>query len=298
MKIAYLITAYKDTLHLKRLINSLKTDTTKFFIHVDLKVDIDSFSDLIKESAVQFIEERYLIHWGGYSQVRSIVALMRAMINSKTRFDRVVVLSGQDYPLFSNSQIVKEFEKNPQKQYLTGYNITQGQNEGQKRKILQFHFLDPAVSKKKRLFKYAVNKLHLKRKGTIRFNGKRNDVYFGSDYWALTYDCALYVYNTLTRNRLLRFHLMFSFVPSEIFVHTIVFNSEKYKEHVEFYPAKEYHGLSTLTPLHYIEYTNQIKIFEENYYDTLLNSGKMFFRKAETGISDKLLDKIDQKRIQ
>lgn len=48
-----------------------------------------------------------------------------------------------------------------------------------------------------------------------------------------------------------------------------------------------------ITFTHYIEYRDGIKIFIEEDFDKLMNSGKMFCRKVYTGISDSLLNKID-----
>ena len=47
MRIAYLISAYKDPIHLKRLISALShgvEDTVSFFINIDAKVDIRPFA--------------------------------------------------------------------------------------------------------------------------------------------------------------------------------------------------------------------------------------------------------------
>lgn len=46
MRIAYLISAYKDPIHLRRLISALShgvEDSVSFFIHIDAKLDIRPF---------------------------------------------------------------------------------------------------------------------------------------------------------------------------------------------------------------------------------------------------------------
>jgi hypothetical protein len=77
-------------------------------------------------------------------------------------------------------------------------------------------------------------------------------------------------------------------------VQTIVFNSR-------FAPAAQlcegsYRGLASLTPLHHLEYTDAIRVFEEDDFEGLLASGKIFFRKAQSGRSDGLLAKVDAYR--
>lgn len=77
-------------------------------------------------------------------------------------------------------------------------------------------------------------------------------------------------------------------------IQTIVFNSKFASRAILF--EGEYPGLPKLTPLHYIEYGKEIKVFIENGYDTLIKSDKMFFRKARTEPSDTLIEKIDKRR--
>ena len=77
-------------------------------------------------------------------------------------------------------------------------------------------------------------------------------------------------------------------------VQTIVFNSKYAKKAI--LHEGEYPGLVGLTPLHYIEYNGLIRVYDEDDFEMLINSGKMFVRKVKSGISDKLISKIDQYR--
>ena len=47
MKIAYLISAYKDPQQLSRMVQALHTEDTRFFVHVDANVDIKPFISVI-----------------------------------------------------------------------------------------------------------------------------------------------------------------------------------------------------------------------------------------------------------
>jgi len=294
MKLVYLISAYKDPIHLKRLISSLNEGAVSFYIHVDKKVDINNFTSIIQSKNIFFIRKRYNISWGTYSQVRSIFALIKAILaNNDSNIDRVVLISAQDYPIMSNSEIIETFIKNPLKQYLIGYNVTHGITE-QQNKINCYHFLEIKNLLIRKYITKIVNKT-LQKKTQVLLNNRYVDVYTGSDYWALTYDCVDYIYKTYKKEHRLRNYFRFSFVPSESIVHTIVFNSE-YKSNVEICEPQHYKGLYTCTPLHYIQYREHIKIFKLEDYDELANSGKMFFRKASSEESSDLLEKIDLDR--
>ena len=117
----------------------------------------------------------------------------------------------------------------------------------------------------------------------------------GSDYWSLTFECAKYVFEKLCKEKSFIKYFKTSFVPSEMCVQTIVFNS-KFSGNTISFNYEDYKGLANLTPLHYIEYGKSIKIFDETDFNTLINSGKMFFRKASTEKSMKLLNMIDEFR--
>ena len=70
MKIAYLISAYKDPIHLRRLISALShgvEDTVSFFIHIDAKVNISPFIDKCIGKNVFFTDNRYWVQWGVFT---------------------------------------------------------------------------------------------------------------------------------------------------------------------------------------------------------------------------------------
>lgn len=123
------------------------------------------------------------------------------------------------------------------------------------------------------------------------------DVYVGSDYWAITYECAQFVYEKMSApGSPFMKYFKYSYVPSEMCIQTIVFNSSFQKDALLYPSDKDYSGLNSLTPLHFIDYSHQIKILKENDFQMLINSNKMFFRKAETETSDRLLSQIDKLR--
>lgn len=290
MRLVYLITAYKDPVHLRRLIASLDGLNIFFYVHIDLNVNIKEFLIFDFPENVVFIEKRYRIQWGSYSQVKSIISLIDSMLaNCKEKIDRVALISGQDYPIISNKEIIKTFENNPSREFIIGYNLTLDKERS--RKVTKYHFLKIANHKKRKWFQWIANKI-AKKRPMVFFNSKYHDVYFGSDYWALTFDCLLFVYNTFKSEGKLRRYFMYSFVPSELFVHTIVFNS-RFAENAEIRIPEDYYGLYTCTPLHYIVYRESIKVFSTENYDEIVASNKMFFRKANTAISSELLNKID-----
>ena len=301
MKIAYLILAHTDPQQLKRLVSSLSNGENEFFIHIDKKMDIDNFKkQLIGIDNIHWAEKRYLITWCGYSQTNAILSNMKTMFDTNIKFDRVVMLTGLDYPLKSNEYMESEYNKYPEKQYMIGFNISKCSTKGQIWKITHYHFRDLNI-KNGRLSSMIsgiwirINHILPLRKKIYTREKDGYDIYMSSEYWSLTYDCVKYVYETYLEDKKLMKYLKTAFCPSEIFVPTIVFNS-KYAKDAMLYDHKEYLNLEVLTELHYIEYTSSIATYNENDLDKLMDSNKWFVRKLISGKSEKLIDKINEIR--
>ena len=108
MRIAYLILTHTDPQQLKRLVASLYVaDSTFFFIHVDAKQDIIPFQAALQDCHdYQFIPKRIAINWGGYSLCMAEKELLKASIQFTPICDRFILLSGLDYPLWSNKKML------------------------------------------------------------------------------------------------------------------------------------------------------------------------------------------------
>ena len=129
---------------------------------------------------------------------------------------------------------------------------------------------------------------------SVKCNGKSYDLYKGSDWWAVSADMAKYFMSFYDAHPAFVKYFRNSFSPNETIWQTIAFHS-LYANHC-ILTKGPVDGLEQLTPLTFIEYGKEIKVFTETDFNTLVNSGKMFCRKVVTGKSDKLLDMIDKYR--
>lgn len=306
-KIAYIITAYKDPMHLRRLIKALDF-YADFYIHIDRKVNIRPFlEELLSIQRNIYCINKYFINWGGFSQVLSQRELLHAVVHSGEKYKRVICLSGQDYPIFSNKKIHKVSDENPKKEFIAGLNISHDAPE-KVHKIDHYYFVDlfsgkyPILNKIiRKVLNVTNNILKLKKKNQSYLNGNVADIFFGSDYWSITYDCAKYVYNSLCRERKFLKYMKTAFTPSELSVNTIVFNSEFGENAIRMAKdydkgLEEYEAFERLSPIHYMVYKEKVYSLAYSDLNNILDSQKMFFRKAETGISDELMDQIDELR--
>ena len=128
-KIAYIITAHKDPAQLKRLISVLDFHSD-FYIHIDKKVDPEPFrKELSSLQREVYYTSKYTVTWGGYSSVLVQKEMLRAILHSGIKYKRIVCISGLDYPIYSNIRIHEMFDKNPEKEFITGQNISHDEPE-------------------------------------------------------------------------------------------------------------------------------------------------------------------------
>lgn len=298
-RIAYIISAYKDAAHLFRLVNALD-DKADFYIHIDLKADIRPFKELLGDKAT-FVPGHW-VSWGGWEQVEYQKELLAAVIHSGIEYARVVCLSGQDYPLWPNEKIHRYFNEHQETEFIAGMSLSASHDRKQRSKIENYHFFRNLKWRnlwlKNKLIVAArclMQLLPVHRDDILWIGDIEAEIYFGSDYWALTLPCARYVYDSLCKDyKDLSTYFKTCFVPSELCIQTIVFNSPFKKEALWYRGGDP--GLYRLTPLHYMEYGKAIKILTERDLPVLLQSRKMFCRKVASGDSDKLVEKIDAAR--
>ena len=305
MKIAYLISVYKDPEQLNRMIKALYREDTYFFIHIDAKTDIKDFSHFfdspLQKGRIKFTNRRFYVQWGGWNQVNYQKELLESCIISGVNFDRVFILTGQDYPLFSNSRIEEELGRQPKKEYIKGLNLSviTSQKEVLDRIVLYHYCRDLRIPYKyKKIFSFGcriiMKLLPIRKKSYIMIDGQRYDVYMSSSYMCLTYDCAKYVYEEMCVNKHLMKYFRWSFVPEEMVIPTIIFNS-RFKEQAITVNGI-YRGLKNLSSVTYFNYDKTIHVFTMDDYKELKESNMMFARKMQTGISDSLMNIIDEER--
>ena len=303
LKIAYLISVHKDHIQLGRMIKALYDgENTYFFIHVDAKCNQNDFESAIPlycKSNVQFTPNRYWIQWGGFNQVRYQQELSKSCISSNIPFDRIFLLTGQDYPLMSNEEINKILCENPNKEYVIGLNISKIDNPPKiKKKFVLFHFFrDLKTSYKiKKTFsgvsRILMSALPIRKKAYLVIDDIKWYVYQSSAMMCITSNLAHYILEKLSDKRIINY-FKYSFAPDEMVLPTILFNSP-FRDHCSLYKKDIYDGLKSLSAITYFNYGKEIQTFTLKNYDELKHSKKMFARKFATGISDSLMDKLDK----
>jgi len=124
VKMAYLVLAHHDPIHLERLVKSIDYNA-HIFIHLDQKTNIDSYIHIADMKSVDFIPERIKVYWGGVSMVKAILNLIKTALASKENFSHLVLLSGSDYPIKPVSTFYDFLKSNPDRQFIKLTNLNE-----------------------------------------------------------------------------------------------------------------------------------------------------------------------------
>ena len=216
-------------------------------------------------------------------------ALINEVLESPFEYKKIVNLTGTDFPVASNDQLISTLSSETN-EFIIGYRLATDKTDC-KDKVLYYYEYDKG--KNVRLFWAAIRKI-LKIKRFKDYDSIGYDFYFGSEYWALSYNVVLELMNIWKKDATLRKILKNASIPSEIWIHTLFFNS-KYAFKGEVF-EKQYEGLSKLAPLTYFVYKDAIKVLTAEDYNDILKSGKLFVRKVITGKSDDLIRSLSLHR--
>lgn len=299
MKLAFLISTHTDVSQLKRLVEALP-DNSVSFIHVDGKVDIAPFKEaFIGDERVVFIEHRVNVKWGSINEVEYQMELVRTALNSGEQFERLITISGMDYPVWSKEQIVQFFEQDREREYLTAIDVS---FPWRMSFIYQQYFFwihkhgsgwEYYVT---RAFGRALKMLGIKKPLRRKIGGKAYKLYKGAAWWAITLKLAKVILHEWDTNEELKDWLKWCMCPAELFAQTVALNDEVWREKCIL--DNEKYSLPMHTPLTYVTWVNEeIKTLDESDYDKIIQSNKMFCRKVASGKSDGLIELITKKEM-
>lgn len=101
----YLLLAKSEPQRLQRLVEALRTEQTRFLIHLDRTADETAFQALIDLDHVQLINTRIETRDAGFSMVEAILLLMQKASSSFPKASRFTLLSEAWYPAASNAAL-------------------------------------------------------------------------------------------------------------------------------------------------------------------------------------------------
>ncbi len=223
MKIAYLILCHKNISQVELLVNSLDDGNAYFFIHVDRKVE--SFTK-IKLNNVFYLpdDKRLEIKWASYKMIQATLALAESCLKANVSFDYVVLLSGQDFPIKTKSEIRAFFSEVQSWNYIDVLNLNKSDPQYkrlEKRNSLRY----PELVANNRLLRNAFIILTGGHKRTFSFIKKKKlnnlECYYGSQWWALQRECLSWMVSYVKANPDFESFFSSSLTPDESFFQTL-----------------------------------------------------------------------------
>lgn len=282
MNIAYLILSHKNQTQVETLIDTLSNENVDFFVHIDKKAD--NFN--IKENEHTFVippNKRVDIQWATNSMILATIELAHCMLETGRVYDYVFLLSGQDFPIKSNTEIVGFLEDN------SGYNfieVVPHSSSAYKIFIKRNELYYPYFMQKSSMCSKVLKRLYIyltggyghtfglfKRKKSLNLTFE-----FGSQWWCLTYECLSWIINYIDNDSELLKFFNNSLVPDECFFQTI-FMCSPYRE--------KRHGNLT-----FLEWSkkNHPRTFVEDDFGLLKSSDCLFARKFDLDVDSKIIE--------
>jgi hypothetical protein len=304
MRIAFLNLCHTEPKIVERVANKLtKNPNFDMYIHIDAKQYETPFRQLLNDNRqVYFIKNRQKVYWGGYNAILATMELIKEALASGRNYDYVVALQNLDYPIKSNEYIEEFFEKNKGTEFLRGCKIakTKDSHYYMKYKIYNDRDKDFYLTNKSKVRKILWDATNaLKSVKTVWFNGVHHEngedieLYYGTAQWAVTREFAEYLlefFNTHPKFNKRMEHIKF---PDEEYPQTVLHNS-RFKTKCVKYDEPEQRWLVNWRNIHYFEFPPEgVVTFNEKDFDKLMGLDELFVRKVRSGVSDKLLDMLD-----
>ncbi|PIE20689.1 MAG: hypothetical protein CSA61_00555 [Neptuniibacter caesariensis] len=308
--INYIILAHKNPHQLKRLIDRLDPAISAFFIHIDKHVDIGQFQALVEHYPnVKFVHDRHREEciWGDISLVKATINASKLALKYGNKSGYCVLLSGQDYPIKSNSYINKVLSSDNEKCYIDTLDAFEyWDNYGEADKRFRAYNLHPQGYKKPliSIYPFAHKKAYSYRNikaiyrtakiygwskiGSLNLRHKREDlsgidVKGGSQWWALPFSILDEVISFIEANSEYIQHHENTHVPDEVIFNSVVFHLVEKRRIYESLTFVKWGKDSDPHPL----------VLDSSNLNELesLSSGKLFARKFEPNSS--VLDALD-----
>ena len=306
MRINYLILAHKSPEQLELLAKTLKSSNSQIYIHIDAHSNLEIFrkNKYLFENCI-FIEKNVKIRWGGFSIVQGTLnGLEQIRENWMKDEDYTIIMSGQDFPLLSESVLMNNLKKYPWKSFIE-YRIQPNDEWNILNRVIKYHFhdlviptrLNNMVEKWVGIF-YDIKTLNLRNQISCyilqrivnliipkkKFFIKECQLYRGSQWQIINWKHVHHILNHLKNPKGEKLYNNFKYTagPDELFFQTLLLNST-HKDDIINEIAR------------YIDWKKGPwlpRILDESDYENIKKSDKRFARKFELPDSQKLINQI------
>jgi len=300
MRIAYLILSHVDPPQVVRLVKRLRGDDPDCFVlvHHDPQTSRLSARAFDGYERVAMLEPPMHVEWGGFTQVEVILRAMDYLVNDGPEFDRLVLLSGQDYPLASVGRLRERLERSGD-----------GELEHDGSAALHHRYLFAWYRLPRRLEGQLSDAIFSRLSG--RFNDRQPFVHFvsgrigcrlgirsrkapfdasfrpykGTTWWSLSARCVAYVREYVAaRPDVVAWYARRTLMPDESFFQTILYNAGRFSFRNDDGRFTRWNAPGDASPA----------FLQSSDLEVALASGKSFARKFDGRRDGDLLTMLDR----
>lgn len=295
----YLILGHRDPVQINLLIETLSP--SKIILHVDKKSHLRKKISLIESrSNLTIIDSKSSISvkWAGFSQVQAMWLLIDEALRILTPKEKIVFLSGSDFPIKSMIEINDFLERSIHTEYMRYFFLDE--REKDRNRWQNYHRWDWRVFKTQKGILYRLNSFFIRicsfLETTVR--GKKSTLNAplacGSQWFAISRECIV----ELKELRSQEFDSFFqtTFAPDELYFATLYSQSSYAKKNIdngEFVPNLEVSRIWQASNLSYVDESFN-RYLEISDLLQLSKSKYLFARKFDSQISREILDKLIQ----
>ena len=310
-KFLYLIASHTNPDQVVRLVNTIVkgSSDSQVLIHHDYS-NCYLNPSAFEMSNVHVLEDTVSVGWGEFSMIQMELNCINWLVANAVKFDWLIFLSGQDYPIKPIAEIEKFLEhtehdgfmdyflaKNPpEKQTAGGLNWEKA--IGLRRYFYHYYKLAPAPNEKliarlrslnnkiinnwQPLIKLMLNKsgVYLGVRCSTPFSPKFQ-CYVGSQWYTLSDRCIQYIHDFVKRSPEYTKYYQKVLIPDESFFQTILLNHSPLKI---FNDNKRYISWGEETPA----------VLGVEDVEALITSNQHFARKFNSQVDAQVLDQLDQ----
>ncbi|MDR2474294.1 MAG: beta-1,6-N-acetylglucosaminyltransferase [Bacteroidales bacterium] len=275
--IAVLMLVHKDKNQAQRLIDHLSKDFA-VFVHIDKRSRLK-----IRCSENVFIFKKYKSYHGSFNLTMAALFLLQAAF--KIGYDRYILISAQDLPVVSNTDIINFF-KNNNHEYLELKKIPTPEGWPPMDRLISY-YPNNFIRNNDRpfyIFLFRCQRKLLYIYSKIRPRQIDGDFYGGSQWTNYTHACVEKIFQYLKNNKKIINRFKWTHCSDEIFFQTII---------------RQITGLAIIHDnLRYIDWDNgpeSPRILRKEDYDKIIRSNSLFARKFDPAVDNDIIEQIYRK---
>lgn len=280
-KFAYLVMAHKADYTLEKLLNAIDDERNDIYLHVDKKSDITGFEQLAQSvhHSNLFFVKRTKVEWGAYSQIEAELNLFREANKNHYKFYHLI--SGSDLPI-KNQDFIHDFFNNSNKKEFVHFDSEKFNCS--ERVQLRHPF---QRNLRQRSWQSLGNRLVISLQRALRVNiNSQINFQKGAQWVSITDELVSYI---VQREEWIQNTFRNSFCADEIFIQTLVHNSEYFKQKL----YHQHYDNSNNANQRFIDWNRGTPyVFKKQDLEELQNSPYLFARKFDSEIDKEIIDLI------